>query len=205
MEAERTCKTVLLGDSSVGKSSVAVRLARDVFTEASKPTIGASFFSYAVAGDAAAGRDAVKYEIWDTAGQERYRALAPMYYRGAQVVLLVYDVCERESFGAVKSWMQDVRTANPGKCVLVLLGNKCDIEQRGERGVSRAEGEVFAEENAIEVFQEVSAKTGANVREVLLHVASLLPAVQDDGDDAPRKPRVIDQAAAPAAGCGSSC
>lgn len=81
-------KLVLLGDSAVGKSSLVLRFVRNSFSEHQESTIGAAFLTQTlqVAGDG------VKLEIWDTAGQERYHSLAPMYYRGAQAAVIVYDI-----------------------------------------------------------------------------------------------------------------
>ena len=84
-------KTVLLGDSGVGKTSIAVRLARDVFNDRAQPTVGAAFFTFVVENEA----DSIQFEMWDTAGQERFRNVMSSYYRGAQGIAVVYvrDAC----------------------------------------------------------------------------------------------------------------
>ena len=68
----------------------------------------------------------VKLEMWDTAGQERYRSLAPMYYRGAAVGLVVYDITNEDSFAAAKTWVAEIRQGT--KAIVALAGNKSDLE-----------------------------------------------------------------------------
>jgi small GTP-binding protein len=79
---------VLLGESAVGKSSLVLRFVKGQFHEYQESTIGAAFLTQTICLDDAT----VKFEIWDTAGQERYHSLAPMYYRGAQAAIVVYDI-----------------------------------------------------------------------------------------------------------------
>ncbi|RZF37426.1 hypothetical protein LSTR_LSTR011703 [Laodelphax striatellus] len=81
-------KLVLLGESAVGKSSLVLRFVKGQFHEYQESTIGAAFLTQTVCLD----ETTVKFEIWDTAGQERYHSLAPMYYRGAQAAIVVYDI-----------------------------------------------------------------------------------------------------------------
>ncbi|XP_062364682.1 ras-related protein Rab-5A isoform X3 [Cinclus cinclus] len=86
-------KLVLLGESAVGKSSLVLRFVKGQFHEFQESTIGAAFLTQTVCLD----DTTVKFEIWDTAGQERYHSLAPMYYRGAQAAIVVYDITNEEA------------------------------------------------------------------------------------------------------------
>ncbi|KAH3708319.1 hypothetical protein DPMN_067766 [Dreissena polymorpha] len=86
-------KLVLLGDQGVGKSSIALRFVRGEFTENSEATVGAAFLTQVVN----ISQQSIKFDIWDTAGQERYHSLAPMYYRGAQAAVVVYDITSQVS------------------------------------------------------------------------------------------------------------
>ncbi|KAL0303300.1 UNVERIFIED_CONTAM: Ras-related protein RA [Sesamum radiatum] len=97
-------KLVLLGDSGVGKSCIVLRFVRGQFDPTSKVTVGASFLSQTIA---LQDSTTVKFEIWDTAGQERYAALAPLYYRGAAVAVVVYDITNPESFAKAQYWVKD--------------------------------------------------------------------------------------------------
>ncbi|XP_020599216.1 ras-related protein RABF1, partial [Phalaenopsis equestris] len=100
-------KLVLLGDSGVGKSCIVLRFVRGQFDPTSKVTVGASFLSQTIA---LQDSTTVKFEIWDTAGQERYAALAPLYYRGAAVAVVVYDITSPDSFLKAQYWVKVLKT-----------------------------------------------------------------------------------------------
>merc|ERR1712137_20550 len=91
-------KLVLLGESAVGKSSLVLRFVKGQFLDFQESTIGAAFLTQTVC----LNDTTVKFEIWDTAGQERYHSLAPMYYRGAQAAIVVYDITNADSFDRAK-------------------------------------------------------------------------------------------------------
>ena len=105
----------------------------------------------------------VKLQIWDTAGQERFRSVTRSYYRGAAGALLVYDITSRESFNCLTNWLTDARTLASPQIVILMVGNKKDLED--EREVTFLEASRFAQENGL-MFLETSAKTGQNVEEV---------------------------------------
>jgi Ras-related protein Rab-1A len=112
----------------------------------------------------------VKLQIWDTAGQERFRTITSAYYRGADGIITVYDVTNQESFDHVQDWLHEVdRYASPGT-VKLLVGNKCDRE---DRVISTETGEAFAN-NLNMPFLETSAKTAENVEAAFLAMASEL-------------------------------
>merc|ERR1712093_184685 len=109
----------------------------------------------------------IKLQIWDTAGQESFRSITRSYYRGATGALLVYDISRRETFNHLARWLEEARqNANPNM-VIMLIGNKCDLERRE---VSYEEGANFARENGL-VFQETSAKTAQNVDKAFVNTA----------------------------------
>eukprot|EP01084_Bolivina_argentea_P218202 370334_1 len=116
-------KVVLLGDTSVGKTCIVVRMTRNEFSQHSESTIGAAFriHSYQVTKDLT-----VRFEIWDTAGQKRYHALASMYYRGAYAILVVYDISKKESFFRAHRWVKEVQEKAIGYDKILLIGNKLD-------------------------------------------------------------------------------
>jgi Ras-related protein Rab-5C len=162
---EVTAKLVILGDSSVGKSSIVLQFVRHEFVANQESTIGAAFLVQSVT---VPNQGQVKYEIWDTAGQERYRSLAPMYYRGACAALIVYDITCTDSFRRAKSWIKELQTNTDGNIVLALVGNKCDLVEA--RSVTEQEGRALAEEEGT-LFQETSAKSGENVDVVFQRIA----------------------------------
>eukprot|EP00731_Ephydatia_muelleri_P037831 Em0574g2a len=110
---EKICqfKLVLLGESAVGKSSLVLRFVKGQFHEYQESTIGAAFLTQTVNVD----DTTVKFEIWDTAGQERYHSLAPMYYRGAQAAIVVYDITNLDTFTRAKSWVKELQTPSQSK------------------------------------------------------------------------------------------
>ena len=168
-----TAKLAIVGDTGVGKSSVAERFARGTFTPHTEMTIGAAFLSAKVQREA----HTVKFQLWDTAGQERYRALAPLYYRHAHAVVVVYDITSRRSFDGAKRWMKEVRTCLGDFPVYAILGNKCDLGS--ERQVTEEEGRSLANEG--DVFLEVSACTGAGIQDAFQIIADGIPSVDRSG------------------------
>lgn len=161
-------KLVLLGETAVGKSSVVLRFVKGQFQEYQEATIGAAFLTQTVCLD----DTTIKFEIWDTAGQERYHSLAPMYYRGAQAAIVVFDITSADSFTRAKSWVKELqKQANPN-IVIALAGNKADLANK--RTVEFQEAQDYADENGL-LFMETSAKTALNVNEIFMAIAKKLP------------------------------
>ncbi|KAG8988443.1 hypothetical protein FRB94_000699 [Tulasnella sp. JGI-2019a] len=160
-------KLLLIGNSSVGKSSLLLRFADETFLteDESSATIGVDF---RVSKMEVNGRR-VKLSIWDTAGQERFRTITSSYYRGAQGIILVYDVSNRESFEALPRWLSEVETYVNAAVVKILVGNKVDKEF--SRAVSEDEGAKFAERMGT-LFVEASAKTSVGVHEAFQEVVT---------------------------------
>jgi Ras-related protein Rab-2A len=115
------------------------------------------------------GGKQLKLQIWDTAGQESFRSITRSYYRGAAGALLVYDITRRETFNHLTSWLEDARAHSSTNMVIMLIGNKCDLEHK--RAVSKEEGEQFAKNHGL-VFLETSAKTALNVEEAFQKTAA---------------------------------
>ncbi|XP_070386484.1 ras-related protein Rab-22A-like isoform X5 [Dermacentor albipictus] len=115
-------------DSGVGKSSILQRFVYNTFNSSAESTIGASFMMK----NLVLHDRTFKFNIWDTAGQERYRALAPMYYRGAGAAVIVYDITSMESFNAVQSWVRELQLHGDPNIALGIAGNKCDLEDHRE-------------------------------------------------------------------------
>ncbi|KAG1170605.1 hypothetical protein G6F70_007517 [Rhizopus microsporus] len=156
-----TLKLLLIGNSNVGKSSLLLRFTDDTFLpqEEVSATIGVDF---KVSMMEVNGKT-YKLTIWDTAGQERFRTLTSSYYRGAQGVILVYDVSNRETFDALSNWWNEVNTyCSTPDVVKMIVGNKVDKESA--RVVSYEEGLNFARKLQT-LFVECSAKTKVGVRQ----------------------------------------
>ena len=148
-------KLIVVGNQGTGKSCILNRFVNETFEENYQATIGLDFQSKNVT----IHDQDVRLILYDTAGQEKFRSLIPMYIREAQIILLIYDITDRESFDSMPKWIQEVLDVKNSEAVFILIGNKIDLES--ERKVSFEEGKKFAEENKF-VFQEVSAKNGKN-------------------------------------------
>ena len=105
----------------------------------------------------------IKLQIWDTAGQERFRTITTSYYKGAQAIVIVYDVTDKDSFDHVKTWMLDIEKFAKENVLKFLVGNKCDLEHR--RVVSSEQGKELARLYNIQ-FIETSAKDTININEL---------------------------------------
>ena len=130
----------------------------------------------------------VKLMIWDTAGQERFRTITSSYYRGAQGVMIVYDVTSDRSFSNVKQWLSEIHRFAGENIEKVLVGNKSDQTSRKE--VDYDTGKRFAEDLGI-MFTETSAKNGNNIKQLFLSLASqILKNKQNTLND--KKPQILD-------------
>eukprot|EP00939_MAST-03C_sp_MAST-3C-sp1_P003862 g3862.t1 len=163
----RDVKVVLLGDTGVGKSSLVLRFVTKHFRPFSESTIGASFMSKMVTFDGIA----IKYQIWDTAGQEKYRSLAPMYYRGAAAAIIVYDITRKTSFDKLKDWVHELQNYGPRDIVIIIVGNKVDLEERRE--VLTESASMYAKRIGA-LFLETSSKTDTNVSKVFVQISTRL-------------------------------
>ncbi|PFH49628.1 hypothetical protein AMATHDRAFT_112731, partial [Amanita thiersii Skay4041] len=158
-------KLLLIGNASVGKSSLLLRFSDEQWLpeDEATATIGVDFRVHKME---VRGKR-VKLSIWDTAGQERFRTITSSYYRGAQGVILVYDVTNRETFDALPRWFNELDTYITTPIVKILVGNKVDKEF--SRQVPTSEGEAYAERMG-SLFVEASAKTAVGVQETFREV-----------------------------------
>jgi small GTP-binding protein len=155
-------KVVLLGDSRVGKTSIIARQLQGAQPSATNPTIGCHCSEIRVLID----DQVVTLQVWDTAGQEMYRALVPVYLRGAHAALLVYDVCDRESFVSLGHWYDTLIDVVPLTTAVYVVANKIDLEQQL---IDDVQAKQFASAHNAPLFK-VSAMTGegiANLFEVM--------------------------------------
>lgn len=165
----KVVKSIVIGDLSVGKTSLINRYCRNLFEKDYKPTIGVEFElkKYMILGQE------FHMQMWDTSGEERFKSITGAYYRGSHVVIVVFDLNDPHSFHAANNWLNDAldKTRNTTPEIF-LIGNKLDLmkehilESVREKAINLA-NEINAE------YWEVSAKSGENVKEMFARVAVL--------------------------------
>lgn len=170
-------KILIIGNSSVGKTSFLFRYADNSFTSAFVSTVGIDFKVKTVA-----QRDKkIKLQIWDTAGQERYRTITTAYYRGAIGFILMYDITNEESFNSVQDWVTQIKTHSWDNAQVILVGNKSDME--AERVVTYQRGKQLADQLGLEFF-ETSALANINVEDVFVRLVDIICDKMADSPDA---------------------
>lgn len=157
-------KVVVLGNQGVGKTSLILRRVGNSFTQDIAPTVGAGFFSFSMVVDSYY----IKLQVWDTAGQERFHSMAPMYYRGANAAIIVYDITSEKSFEEAKKWIQELKAHTEESMVMCIVGNKCDLSER--RAISQQKGESLAQDIGAH-FVETSASENVGIKEAFAKLA----------------------------------
>eukprot|EP00624_Nannochloropsis_granulata_P001086 evm.model.NODE_1488_length_24496_cov_18.726200.7 len=157
-------KLLMIGDSGVGKTCLLLRYANDSFSPTFITTIGIDFKIKNLELDG----KRIKLQIWDTAGQERFRTITTSYFRGAQGILLVYDVTDRRSFESIRNWVGQIQQHADVHVNKILIGNKCDMTP--QRVVTTEEGQTLANDFGIQFF-ETSAKNDINVEKSFVTIA----------------------------------
>ena len=160
-------KVCLLGDISVGKTSIASRYCKNTFSDLYINTIGGAYQQQSVTLN---NGTKIRLHIWDTSGQDRFRSMTNLYYQDAQVAILTYDVTNEESLESLNYWLEQLNNkVEVDNMILCLAGNKIDVEA-SKKVISTSKGKAFAEENNM-IFFETSAKTGAGIKELFQAIA----------------------------------
>lgn len=167
IEPSHEVKVAFVGESGVGKTTIIQSFEKSDVPD-QPPTLGACFSMHVLKIDG----ETIRLKIWDTAGQEKFKSLAPMYYRDAQTIVLVFSVTEPDSFEATRLWFSQLREEFAVIPKLFLIANKIDLPRKVDELKSRA----FAEEiNA--VYYETSAKTHVGIQELLTLLGSEATAI----------------------------
>ena len=180
MNYDKTCQILLIGDSSVGKTSLIQRYANGIFKEEYLATVGLDYYTK----QEMINNINVLVKWWDTAGQERFKALTPNYFRNAEGVVLAYDVTNSESFENLKFWINSIKSNLGEKNIfipIIIIGNKIDMEDM--RDITKEDASKFAKENNYKYF-ETSAKTGEGVDEAIRDLVNQVLANSDKNEAA---------------------
>jgi len=157
-EYDYLMKFVMVGDPGVGKSSILLRFADDMFNENYYSTIGVDFrFKTLLIDDTY-----IKLQIWDTAGQEKFRCLTNAYYKGSNAIFLVFDLTNKSSFDNLSEWLDQIHQYVDTNPLIMILGAKSDLTSM--QAISNEEIEEFARAKNCP-FYLVSAKNNANILE----------------------------------------
>ena len=164
--SENKCQLLIIGDSTVGKTSILYQYTNNQFLSQHLATVGIDYYNK----DEMINDKLVRVKIWDTAGQERYKSLTSTFFRNAQGIILVYDVTNPETFDNLKYWIQSINSnlgvqSNVKK---IIIGNKIDLP----REVSKDEAETLANEYGIKYF-ETSAKDNINIKESIKYCVEI--------------------------------
>jgi len=161
MEEEIVYKVLLLGDSSVGKTCFLLRYCDKSFQDVHLSTIG---LDYRLKSMTLKNNKNIKLQIWDTAGQDRFRAITKNYYKGANGIILIYDVTNMQTYENVKNWISQIKEEASPNVIIYLVGNKIDVPDE-QRLIKAEDGQKIADEFNLP-FKEASAKDGTNVNEI---------------------------------------
>jgi len=153
-------KAVLIGDSSVGKTCISQRILHGSFVDSISSTIGSANTCVEIKGS----KRSVQLSLWDTAGQERYRSLSSIYYRGAGIAFLVFDLTQMKSFQSLWGFYMTLKDNIDPKSAIIVVGNKADLET--ERVVHQSDIQDFLEKIGARFYAETSALTGIGITEL---------------------------------------
>ncbi|XP_025903709.1 ras-related protein Rab-34 [Nothoprocta perdicaria] len=162
-------KIIVVGDLSVGKTCLINRFCKDTFDKNYKATIGVDFEMerFEVLGVP------FSLQLWDTAGQERFKCIASTYYRGAQAIVIVFDLNDVASLEHTRQWLADALKENdPSNVILFLVGSKKDLSTPAQYSLMEKDALKVAQEMQAE-YWAVSSLTGENVRDFFFRVAAL--------------------------------
>lgn len=167
MQYDYIIKVLLIGSAGVGKSSISGQFIEGHFDQESTQTIGVDLKIKVIKLNNS--EKGVKIQLWDTAGHERFKSITTSYYRGADGVILVFDLSRKQSFDELSFWMDEIKSYAPKDVVFFLVGNKNDLL---DRNVNINDIEKFIIDNNIKNYIEVSAKSNFNINKLFKNLTS---------------------------------
>ena len=156
-------KALLIGDSTVGKTSIIGKYLDKNFSDKTKNTVGIDFKNIKLKID----DENIYLQLWDTAGQEKYRSMTTSYYRGVNIIIIVFDVTNKISFEHVKDWIDNINNFAKMNVIKILVGNKIDLNDL--RVISFDDGKKVADFYSIKYY-ETSAKTREGIVEMFENI-----------------------------------
>ena len=194
-------KIILVGDSGVGKTNILTRYINNEFSFSTQSTVGVEFSGKMIKKDG----KAIKLQIWDTAGEERYKSITNAYYKGSKGALVVYDISKRTTFENVNKWIDELKLKGSEDIIIMLVGNKSDLEDKREVQIEEVENKSKLYKIA---FCETSAMNGKNIEQVfdsltdeimksvekakateLKNIKNSKPIILDEKEDEEEKPK----------------
>lgn len=160
-------RIVIIGDTTVGKTSIVNQHAHQYFNSKEAATVGALFVFYK---ENVSGVD-IEMQIWDTAGQERYQTLGPIYYRNAAAGIIVFDRTSRNTFENIPNWIKSFQDAAGSDAILVIAGNKSDLGD--QIAVSNEEAEDFSKQFECAYFP-TSAKENTGLNNIFQYIGKTI-------------------------------
>ena len=173
MNFDDKCQLLIIGNSSVGKTSILTRYSSKTFNENYLATVGLDFFSK----DETIDNKIIRIKIWDTAGQERYKSFTKCFFQKAQGIMVVYDVTSQKSFKDLQFWIDSLKTniyEDTSLVPIIIIGNKIDLPKRE---VTKEDAANYAREHHFHYY-ETSAKTGEGIE---LAIRELVKKVMNNG------------------------
>ena len=167
-DSDLNFKIIIIGDSYVGKSCLAIKATKGTFESLYTPTVGFEFLTFFVKIE----NSNIKLQIWDTCGQEVYRSLIGSFYRNSSLAIIVYAIDNDSSFSSIDTWVNELKTKGNPDMAIFLVGNKADLEDK--RVITKDMASDVCDSHNIKFFLETSARTGFNVKNIFIEAAKVL-------------------------------
>ena len=180
-EEVKSVKVVLLGETGVGKTCIISRFVNNLYDDKTTSNLTPAFTTKTMKFARFNGKE-IKFDLWDTAGQERFRSVTKSLYRDAKVIILVYDITEKETFNEVKDyWYEQIKLNSANDVILGLAGNKCDLFEN--EVVTEEEGKELAKEMGA-IFKLTSSKEKVGINELFQDIGyKLLGSIDPNNDE----------------------
>ena len=163
-EEIKRIKIIIIGESGVGKTCIIKKFIYDEYNNNEFPTNSLSFATKNIKISQNNGEQELKLEVWDTVGQEKYKAMAQIFFKNSNAVILVYDITNKDSFNELKNyWIGKINEYNSNDLTLAVAANKSDLYVKEQ--VNEKEGREFAQKVGA-IFRLTSAKNGEGIKEL---------------------------------------